>query len=98
MDRTEMSLIMDFANKVPEEWEYFQEFARRFDENTLEERYGILPMGAKNRLDNMIYAKGPRELRTKHIEYLMKYPENLEGTISGFVQFLNWLEKKEGKK
>jgi hypothetical protein len=98
MDTTEMSLIADFANKVPEEWEYFQKFARRFEQNTLEDRYGILPMGAKTDWNSMIYAKNPRELRTKHIEYLMKHPESLEDTISGFVQFLNWLEVKEGKK
>lgn len=89
---------IEFTRKVPEEWEYFQEYVRRFPRNKPEERYGILIMGSKPCDENMLYASGPMELRNKHIDHLRAHPELLEGSIAAFVHFLQWLEGVEGKK
>lgn len=89
---------MAFSNQVPEEWPYFIEWARRFEDNVPEHRYGILIMGTDPKEENMIYAPDVMELRLKHIDYLLDHSELLRQTISGFVNFLNWLEGMEGKK
>jgi hypothetical protein len=94
----DVRILRNFAEKVPSEWKYFQEWAKRFDDYVAERRYGILIMNAKPDESNMIYAAEPQELRSKHIEYLIKHPELLKGTIEYFHNFINWLEGQEGKK
>ena len=90
--------VQEFPRKVPSEWKYFQEYARRFDSNKKAQRYGILPMNEKPKEENMLYASDPLELRIKHIRYLINNPRLLDNTIEGFRSFLDWLEVAEGKK
>ncbi len=82
------------SKTIDEEWIYFQEWARRFPENTEDEKYGILPMGVEPKEENMISAKDPQELRGKHLLYIKTNGGNL-----GHKQrlFIDWLERAEGK-
>lgn len=87
-----------FVKQIPEEQEYFMKYARRFDTNLLDKRYGILIMNCTPLKENMLYAPDPKELHSKHIDYLIEHPELVRTTISNFKHFLNWLEGIEGKK
>lgn len=80
---------------VTQEWEYFQEWARRFDLNEPEKRYGILIMDQAPKEENMIYSPDIGELRLKHLERLTVFGTGSAGERQR--KFLNWLEKMEGK-
>ncbi len=84
---------MGSAN-LEKEWAYFQEWARRFPKYPKAKRYGILPMGASLSEDNMIYDPDIKELRKKHILYVLK-----EGGDVGMKlrKHIDWIEKLEGK-
>jgi hypothetical protein len=80
---------------VSEEWKYFEEWARRFDQNEPAKRYGILIMGEIPSEANMIYSEDVLELRVKHLEALSGFGTGSPGAKQR--KFLNWLEKVEGK-
>lgn len=87
----------EFHRVYPNEWIYFKEYARRFDLNPPEKRYGVLPMNAEPGWDSMIYAEDPLKLRLKHVDWLLQHSDKLRNSIGGLRQFLTWLEKVEGK-
>ena len=82
------------ADLMDTEWDYFLENARRFDENPPEQRYGILPMGAKPSLSNMTYHEDVGWLRCHHLRHISE-----NGIDDGHKVriFVDWLEKAEGK-
>ena len=93
--KTAMRFTMDY----PSEWLYFQEYARRFDDNEPNKRYGILVMNTDPCEDNMIYADSPDKLRRVHIFILITlYDKLLTNTPDDVSIFLRWLEGVEGKK
>lgn len=55
---------------IDEEWKYFQKYARCFDSNSIDKRYGILIMGTKYTIENMIYESDPKLLRILHLNKL----------------------------
>lgn len=79
---------------IAAEWEYFKEWARRFDDYPKNKRYGILPMGAPVSEESMIYDADVLNLRRKHITYVIN-----EGGNDGMKvrRHIDWLEKLEGK-
>lgn len=80
---------------IKREWTYFQNYARRFDGNTEDKRYGILIMGQKGSWENMVYAPDPLELRRRHLAAIDIFKTGDPGESQR--NFLNWLEKMEGK-
>lgn len=89
-------LIAELGPKVvAREWEYYQEYARNFKDNTPEERYGILIMDQDPQDSNMLYAADPLTLRIIHLKALCKLGTGSAGERQR--KFLNWLEKMEGK-
>lgn len=95
MEDTDLQLIKELgAEVVGGEWVYYQQWARKYPENSKKERYGILPMGAKPEMSNMIYAPGPRELRRKHLQYIKEHGAGIGAQVR---KHIDWIEKLEGK-
>jgi hypothetical protein len=86
------------SNVVDQEWNYFKEYARRFDNNPVDKRYGILVMGSELSQENMLYASDADILRILHLERLSN-PNHFVGINDGHKvrKMVDWLEKMEGK-
>jgi hypothetical protein len=97
MTEKEIQLIRTLGSAVVDrEWEYFQEWARRFDEYPPERRYGILPQGAVPDEKNMIYSADVRDLQYKHLCYIRDTPTG--GDIGYQLRkHIDWIEQMEGK-
>ena len=83
------------SSLINEEWEYFQENARKFPENSRDKRYGILPMGATPSMDSMLYNKDVTWLRCHHLHHIATKGSNDGHKVRIFI---DWLEKAEGKR
>jgi hypothetical protein len=80
---------MSNSEKYPDEWAYWIEAARRFDDEPPERRYGVPKMGAKT-WDDMLFESCPGRLFMKFIT---------EGTYAAQVHDnIIKIEIMEGKK
>jgi hypothetical protein len=83
--------------QVNDEWAYFQEYARNFEqgEEDPNKKYGILIQGMPTEERNMLYAADPLELRILHLESIAREGG---GSVGAKVRHhLDWLERMEGR-